>query len=225
MLRDRDEAGRWLAERLGAYRRAPQTLVLALPRGGVVVAAAIGAALHLPLDVFLVRKLGAPGNPEYALGAVTETGTVHLNPEAREVLARCAAPDWYLDRTIQAEQEEIGRRQVLYRGGKPLPDLSGRTILLVDDGIATGATFLASVKALRSLGVSRLVAAIPVGPPEPLCQVATLVDELVWLLAPEPFFAVGHHYENFAQVDDGQVLACLKAAAGASSGDPGLPSA
>ncbi|TAJ10152.1 MAG: phosphoribosyltransferase [Nitrospirae bacterium] len=217
MLRDRDEAGRLLAERLGVYRRDPQALVLALPRGGVVVGAAISAALQLPLDVFLVRKLGAPGNPEYALGAVTETGTVYLNPEAREVLVRSAAPGDYLDRTIQAEQEEIVRRQVLYRSGKPLPDLSGRTVLLVDDGIATGATFLASIQALRSVGVKRLVAAIPVGPPETLREVGKLVDELVRLLAPEPFFAVGTRYENFIQVEDAQVLACLQRAAGASS--------
>lgn len=217
MLRDRDEAGRWLAERLGAHRDEPRALVLALPRGGVPVGAAICAALRLPLDVFLVRKLGAPGHPEYALGAVTETGSVYLNPEAREVLARSAAPGDYLDRTIQAEQEEIVRRQALYRGGKPLPDLSGRTVLLVDDGIATGATFLASVQALRNLGVRRLVAAIPVGPAETLRTVGRLVDELAYLLAPEPFYAVGHHYENFAQVEDGQVLACVRQAAGASS--------
>ncbi len=208
-LRDRDEAGRLLADRLGAYRRDPQALVLALPRGGVAVGAAISAALQLPLEVFLVRKLGAPGNPEYALGAVTETGTVYLNPEAREVLARHASPDEYLDRTIQAEQAEIRRRQVLYRGGRPLPSLSGRTILLVDDGIATGATFLASVQALRSLEVPRLVAAISVGPPETLRAVGRLVDELVWLLAPEPFFAVGNHYTNFTQVEDDEVMAYL----------------
>lgn len=209
MLRDRDEAGRLLAERLGAYRRDPQALILALPRGGVVVGAAISAVLQVPLDVFLVRKLGAPGNPEYALGAVTETGTVYLNPEAKEVLARHDVPDGYLDRTIRAEQEEMVRRQALYRGGKPLPDLSGCTVLLVDDGIATGATFLASVQALRSLSVKRLAAAIPVGPPETLCEVGRLVDELVWLLAPEPFFAVGNHYTNFTQVEDDEVLAYL----------------
>lgn len=209
MLRDRDEAGRLLAERLGAYRRDPQALVLALPRGGVVVGAAIGASLQLPLDVFLVRKLGAPGNPEYALGALTETGTIYLNPEVREVLARHVAPEEYLDRTIHAEREAMARRQTLYRGGKPLPALSGRTILLVDDGIATGATFLASIRALRSLGVARLVAAIPVGPPETLRDVGKLVDELVWLLAPEPFFAVGNHYENFTQVEDDEVMAYL----------------
>jgi putative phosphoribosyl transferase len=217
MLRDRDEAGRLLADRLGSYRRDPQALILALPRGGVVVGAAISAALHVPLDVFLVRKLGAPGNPEYALGAVTETGTVYLNPQAGEVLNCPTTSSRYLEQVILAEQAEIGRRQVLYRGGKPLPSLSGRTILLVDDGIATGATFLASVQALRSLSVQRLVAAIPVGPPETLREVGRLVDELVWLLAPEPFFAVGSHYENFAQVEDERVLACLQRAAGASS--------
>lgn len=209
LLNDREEAGQLLAERLTAYRDDPQALVLALPRGGVAVGFAISKALHLPLDVFLVRKLGAPGNPEYALGAVAETGTVHLNPRAGETLARFGAPAGYLEATIQAERQEMARRQAVYRGGKPLPDLTGRTVLLVDDGIATGATFLAAVEALRALRVGRLVAALPVGPPDTFRVVGRQVDELVWLQAPELFFAVGNHYRNFAQVEDDEVMACL----------------
>lgn len=212
MLRDREEAGHLLAGRLMAYRDEPQAIVLALPRGGVAVGFAISAALHLPLDVFLVRKLGAPGNPEYALGAVTETGKVRLNPQAQDVLARCGAPTGYLEETIKAECEEMTRRQALYRDGRPLPDLAGRRVILADDGIATGATFLASAEALRELGISRLIAALPVGPPDTLRQVGRLVDALVWLEAPESFVAVGLHYQDFAQVEDGAVLAYLKRA-------------
>jgi len=209
MLQDREEAGRLLAERLTAYRDDPQAAVLALPRGGVAVGFAISRALHLPLDVFLVRKLGAPGNPEYAVGAVSETGTVRLNPQAGAVLARFGTPVGYLEETIRAEREEMTRRQAVYRGGKALPDLAGWTVILVDDGIATGATFLASVEALRKLGPGRLVAALPVGPPETLREVGRQVDELVWLKAPESFYAVGQHYESFAQVEDAEVLAYL----------------
>lgn len=213
MLRDREEAGQLLAERLNAYLDDPQALILALPRGGVVVGFAMSTVLRLPLDVFLVRKLGAPGNPEYALGAVTETGTVRLNRHPDELAARLSLPDGYLDRVIQMEKEEIRRRQALYRGGRALPDLTGRTVLLVDDGLATGATFLASVEALKPLQVGRLVAAIPVGPPETLREVERQVNDIVWLLAPEPFSAVGNHYENFIQVEDEEVIACLRQAA------------
>lgn len=209
MLRDREDAGRLLAQRLTTYRDDPQAVVLALPRGGVAVGFAISRALHLPLDVLLVRKLGAPGNPEYALGAMSETGTVHLNPQAGAILARFGTPDGYLQETIEAERREMTRRQAVYRGGKALPALSGRTVLLADDGIATGATFLASVEALRALDVGRLVAALPVGPPETLREVGRQVDELVWLEAPESFYAVGQHYESFAQVEDAEVLAYL----------------
>src|SRR6185436_1483028 len=131
MLRDREAAGRQLAERLVAYRNDPQALILALPRGGVVLGFAMSRTLRLPLDLFLVRKLGAPGNPEYALGAVTETGTVRLNRHPDELSARLSLHEGYLDEVIRAEREEIARRQVLYRGGRALPDLAGRTVLLV----------------------------------------------------------------------------------------------
>jgi putative phosphoribosyl transferase len=213
VLKNREEAGRLLAGRLAAYRDDPKGIILALPRGGVAVGYALSLALHLPLEVFLVRKLGAPYQPEYALGAVTETGSVYLNPEARRVLAVEGVPAGYLEKAAAVERQEIARRVALYRGGRPLPDLAERTVLLVDDGIATGATFLASVEALKECGVRHLVAAVPVGPPDTLRRVKEKVENLVTLLTPEPFYAVGGHYADFAQVEDGLVIRYLQEAA------------
>lgn len=213
VFRDRAEAGRLLAERLRpGYGHDTSMVVLALPRGGVPVGYEISRALHLPLDVLITRKLGAPGNPEYAIGAVSESGHVHLNPEAWNVLAALQAPSSFLDASVRAQTAEIARRQKLYRQGRPLPDLRGRTVLLVDDGVATGATFLASVEALRALPLGRLVAALPVAPPATLQVIAGRVDDLIVLLTPEPFYAVGNHYLDFTQISDEQVTQCLAAA-------------
>lgn len=211
-LANREEAGRLLAEQLRAYRDEPDGIILALPRGGIVVGHVMSLALHLPLEAFLVRKLGAPGNPEYALGAIAEIGPPFLNHAA---LAALGLSPGDLDETIRAERAEIVRRQALYRGGRPLPPLAGRTVMLVDDGLATGATFLASVRALRGLGLKRLIAAIPVGPKDTIRDVEGQVDELVVLLTPEPFYAVGNHYEDFTQVEDDEVLSALADAAAA----------
>jgi len=218
VFQNREEAGLLLAKRLGAYRNDPNALILALPRGGVAVGYSLSVALRLPLDVFITRKLGAPDNPEYAIGAVTETGAVFPNPEARGVLDAVSFSSADLKKMIRAQQEQIARRQVLYRRGRPLPALTERTVLLVDDGIATGATFLASVESLRGLGVKRLVAAIPVGPRDTLSRVREEVDELVVLITPHPFFAVGNHYIDFAQVEDAEVIRYLDGAASALRG-------
>jgi putative phosphoribosyl transferase len=215
MFQDREEAGRLLAKRLSAYRNDPTGLILALPRGGVAVGYTLSLALGLPLDVFITRKLGAPDNPEFALGAVAETGSIHLN---RDAIEGYMIPGEYVEQARRVLQEEIVRRQVLYRGGRPLPDLTARTVLLVDDGIATGATFLASAEALRQLHVKRLVAGIPVGPPDTLRLVGKTVDEVVILETPDPFFAVGNHYADFRQVDDATVVRYLKEAAAALRG-------
>jgi predicted phosphoribosyltransferase len=212
-LANRTEAGRLLADRLSSYRDEPDGIILALPRGGVVVGHAMSLALHLPLEVFLVRKLGAPGNPEYALGAIAEIGPPFLNRAAMAAFGLTTPAD--LEETIRAEWAEIVRRQALYRGGRPLPPLAGRTVILVDDGLATGATFLASVEALKGLGLKRLIAAIPVGPKDTIREVEATVDELVVLLTPEPFYAVGNHYEDFTQVEDDEVLRYLAGAAAA----------
>ncbi len=212
LLRDREEAGRLLAERLGAYRERAGALILALPRGGVAVGYAMSLALRLPLDVLIVRKLGAPGNPEYAIGAVAENGSVYLNPEAPVVLREFGVGREYIDRAERQQQGEIARRRTLYRHGRPLPDVHGREVLLVDDGIATGATFKAALEALRHQGARRVVAAIPVGPAETIRALRGQVDELTVLFTPEPFFAVGNHYEEFSQVGDEAVLAYLAGA-------------
>jgi putative phosphoribosyl transferase len=211
MFQDRQTAGYQLVARLSAYRDDCTALILALPRGGVAVGYTMSLVLRLPLNVFITRKLRAPENPEFALGALSETGNVVLNPEAMDHYAsRDLKP--YMEEEIAIQQREISRRQALYRNGRPLPDLTGRTVLLVDDGIATGATFLASVEALQKLGLKRLVAAIPVGPAETIYEVRRQVDELVVLSQPEPFIAVGNHYMDFNQVEDDEVVEYLKAA-------------
>ncbi|HEU4685263.1 MAG TPA: phosphoribosyltransferase family protein, partial [Nitrospira sp.] len=163
VFQNRDEAGRLLAARLQQYRDDPDALVLALPRGGVAVAYPISVELHLPLDVFLTRKIGAPENPEYALGAVSETGNIYLNPEAVSEF-RLSYGD--LVQLVEIQREEIRRRQRMYRGSRQPPPLKDRVVILVDDGIATGATFFASVEAIRQEAPRKLVAGIPVGPIE-----------------------------------------------------------
>lgn len=212
-LKNRHEAGRLLAERLEAYRDDPKGIILALPRGGVPVGFTLSQALHLPLEVFITRKLGAPGNPEFALGALSETGTVFFNEDAVRAFSLTRKD---LEPSIRVQREEIARRQDLYRDGRPLPALQDRTVLLVDDGVATGATFLASVQALKDHGVHRLVAALPVGPPETCARIGQLVDELVVLMTPEPFFAVGNFYADFRQVEDEEVVRYLEEAAAES---------
>lgn len=215
IFRDRTEAGLELAARLNAYRNDPTGLILALPRGGVPVGYEISLALNLPLDVFITRKLGAPDNPEYAIGAVAETGSIHLNQQACSMMGGFSTASRYFDEMVHAQREEIKRRQQLYRNGRPLPDLKDRTVLLVDDGVATGCTFLASVEALRNLQVRQLIAALPVGPGETLSEIGRHVDKLIVLATPEPFYAVGNHYVDFTQVGDDEVVQYLQQAAAA----------
>lgn len=209
MFRDRGHAGFSLAKQLNAYRADPNTVILALPRGGVAVGYEISRTLHLPLDVFITRKLSTPENPEYAIGAVSETGAIYLNSEAVDAF-QLSHDD--LEGLIQAQRREIARRQTLYRQGRPVPALTDRRVILVDDGIATGSTFFATIEAVTELSPRRLIAAIPVGPRETLTRVKSLVDELVVLEVPDPFIAVGAAYQDFTQVEDAQVVALLKAA-------------
>lgn len=209
MFRNREEAGRILAEELTQYRNDATALILALPRGGVAVGYQLSLALHAPLDVFMTRKIGAPGNPEYAIGAVTETGSHHLNQEA---INSFGLSRHELERLIQLQEKEIARRKDLYRQGRPLPQLTGRTVLLVDDGIATGSTFLASALAIRSLKPHRLVGAIPVGPPSTIREVRSHMDELVVLMTPDPFHAVGAFFSDFTQIQDRDVIQYLNLA-------------
>ena len=209
MFKNREEAGQRLAAKLSAYRDDASTLILALPRGGVAVGYRVSVELHAPLDVLITRKIGAPGNPEYALGALSETGALFWNQHAVASFS-LTQPD--LDRAAQAVKEEITRRMELYRQGHPLRSVTDRTVILVDDGLATGATFLASIAAIRQLKPRRVIGAIPVGPPDTIRKVAHEVDKLVVLLTPEPFYAVGNFYEDFTQVEDRDVLRYLQLA-------------
>ena len=207
-FKNREEAGRRLAERLTPYREDEAALILALPRGGVAVGYQLSLELHLPLDVFIARKLGAPDNPEYALGAVGETGTIYLNPDAMAAYGLSLSD---LEEVVQAQQREIARRQELYRQGRRLPMLTDRIVILVDDGIATGSTFFASVKSIRRFKPRRLIGAIPVGP-KTIQEARLQVDELVVLVTPDLFWAVGNHYVDFAQVSDHDVVGYLNLA-------------
>jgi putative phosphoribosyl transferase len=209
MFRNREEAGRILADKLTRYRNDPTVLILALPRGGVAVGYQLSLALHVPLDVFITRKIGAPANPEYTIGAVAETGSRYLNQEA---VSSFGLSRHELDRLIHVQEKEIARRKDLYRQGRPLPQLTGRTVFLVDDGIATGSTFLASALAIRNLQPRRLVGVIPVGPPSTIREVRSHVDELVILMTPDPFYAVGNFFTDFAQVEDRDVIQYLNLA-------------
>lgn len=208
-FKNREEAGRRLVERLIQYRDDSTALIVALPRGGVAVGYQLSLGLHLPLDVFITRKLGAPDNPEYALGAVGETGTVYLNPEAMRAYGLSRSD---VEEVVQVQQREIARRQDLYRQGRQLPRLTDHTVILVDDGIATGSTFFAAVQSIRPLEPRRLIGAIPVGPVETIREACMQVDELIVLATPDPFWAVGNHYIDFGQVSDHDVVVYLNLA-------------
>lgn len=225
LFEDRRDAGGRLAEALMRFRDAPRTLIVALPRGGVAVAYEVSVALHVPLDILITRKLGTPGNPELAMGALAETGYRHLNDD---VLDSCGVSPEELEAEVQRQQREIQRRIEKYRQGRPLASVEGQTVILVDDGIATGATFYASLAALRHRQVGRLVAAVPVAPERTREALADKVDEVVILHTPESFFGIGQFYADFTQVTDDEVLWYLEEAKqaamkGASSPKPGRP--
>ena len=213
MFKNREEAGELLAQELIQFRKDPSAILLALPRGGVAVAYQLGLALHLALDVLITRKIGAPGNPEYALGAVSETGAVYWN---REALLGLSLTERQLSAAVQAQQKEVTRRVALYRQGRPFPDLNDRTVILVDDGLATGATFFASVATARQGNPRRVIGAIPVGPRSTVEEARKLVDQLIVLRIPDPFYAVGNFYRDFGQVEDREVLQYLNLAEEAS---------
>lgn len=205
-FRDRRDAGQRLAEALqGLRNRRP--VVLAIPRGGIVVGYEVARALDAPLDVVVPRKLRAPYNPELAIGAVAHDGSVYLDTPVAGTLK---VPDEYLKEEIAYQLEEIRRRMRLYRGDRPPPDLSGRVAIVVDDGIATGSTMIAALRATRAAGPATLVAAVPVAPPEGVESLRREADDVVCLATPMMFYAVGQFYDDFAQTSDEEVIALLR---------------
>jgi predicted phosphoribosyltransferase len=210
LFRDRADAGRQLAEELTAYADRPDVLVLALPRGGVPVAYEVARALHAPLDVFLVRKLGVPGHAELAMGALATGGVRVLNEDVVEGLR---IPEEVIDEVAAEEQRELQRREAAYRGDRPPLDVRGRTVILVDDGLATGASMRAAVAALRQQRPAQIVIAVPVAAAETCAELRTEVDDLVCAHTPRPFYAVGLWYEDFSQTTDAEVHDLLERAA------------
>jgi len=211
-FKDRAEAGRLLAQKLRGYAHQPDVLVLALPRGGVPVACEVARALGLPIDVFIVRKLGTPGQRELAMGAIATGGVRVLNDD---VIRLMRIPEQAIDIVSAEEQREMERRELAYRGSRPAPRLKGRTLILVDDGLATGSTMHAAVASLRQLQPARIVVAIPVAPRSTLREFAGEADEVVCVLAPdEPFEGVGRWYLDFSQTTDKEVRELLDRARG-----------
>jgi predicted phosphoribosyltransferase len=213
-FRDRREAGRVLAERLRQYAGRPDVLVLALPRGGVPVGYEVAQALGAPLDVFLVRKLGVPGHEELAMGAIASGNVRVLNSD---VIAMLHIPPHVIDDIAAREEVELRRREREYRDERPPLDARGRVVILVDDGLATGATMRAAAASLRRHGVARLVVAVPVAAQETCEALRPEVDEMICAATPQPFYAVGAWYEDFSQTDDAEVRALLHRAASAPS--------
>ena len=205
-LRDRGEAGQRLAEQLAAYTGRQDLIVLGLPRGGVPVAYEIAQALHAPLDVCVVRKLGVPGQPELAMGAIALGGVRVLN---EEVVASLAIPESLIATVVAKEMQEAERRERLYRSDRPPLDLAGKTVILVDDGVVTGATMRAAIVALRTQKPAKVIVAVGVAPPETCATLAQEADEVVCLLQPEGFWSVGLWFADFAPTSDEEVRILL----------------
>ena len=205
-FKNRTEAGALLAQRLNAYARRRDVVVLALPRGGVPVGFAVAQALEVPLDILLVRKLGMPGHEEYAIGAIASGGMRVLQPE---IVDRLKIPLSVIDELVRREQQEIERREKLYRPERPALPLRERIVIVVDDGLATGSTMLAAIHALRQSQPARVICAVPVGAADTCANLALEVDDLICLRTPEPFHAVGLWYEDFDQTGDDEVRKLL----------------
>lgn len=208
-FQDRYDAGRQLGELLAnsGYANRPEVLVLALPRGGVPVGYEVARTLHAPLDIFLVRKLGLPGHEELAIGALGSGGVRLLN---EDIVHMYRVPPQEIERVATAELQELQRRTEAYRGARPFPDVTGRTVILVDDGLATGASMRVAVQALRREQPGRIVVAVPVGAAETCKALREEADDVVCAITPEPFYAVGLWYQDFEQTSDGEVSALLQ---------------
>jgi putative phosphoribosyl transferase len=206
---NRTDAGRRLGAALSTYGHRVDVLVLALPRGGVPVAFEVAQALDVPLDVFIVRKLGVPGQEELAMGAIA-SGGVRLIDNA--VVSQLRISEQEIEVVAKAEQSELERRERQYRGARPLPDVAGRTVIVVDDGLATGASMRVAVAALRQEHPARIVVAVPIAPPDTCDSLRREADEVVCAVTPEPFYAVGLWYEDFTQTTDDEVHDLLERA-------------
>ena len=201
-FQDRSQAGQVLARALERYKGQPDMLVLALPRGGVPVAYEVATYLNLPLDVFMVRKLGVPGNEEFAMGAIASGGIRALNTS---VIRQLNIPQSTIDAVIAREHEELQRREHLYRGDKPLLNAENRTVIVIDDGLATGSTMKAAIAALRLQNPAKIIVAVPTAPAETCDELQYQADEVICPVTPAPFYAVGQCYENFEQTTDAEV--------------------
>ena len=209
-FRDRTEAGRLLAQKLREYANRDDVVVLALPRGGVPVAYEVANTLNVPLDIFLVRKLGLPGNEELAMGAIASGGVRVLN---EEVVRALNIPDEIVDEVAEKEERELERREREYRGGRAPVDVRGRTVILIDDGLATGSSMRAAALALRNNQPAQIVVAVPVGAPSTCAEFESEVDKVVCAVTPEPFWGVGQWYRDFSQTSDEEVRDLLRRAA------------
>lgn len=207
MFYDRTEAGEKLATRLTEYRDHKNTIVLALPRGGVMTAFEVAQALHLPLDIVVARKIGAPQNPEFAIGAITENGEGLFDSQ---VIEQYDIPQAYIVQEIEKEMKEAQRRLKLYRQGRPALEVQGKTILLVDDGIATGSTMRAAIASLRAQDAKKIVVAAPVISPDVLKKITQEADDVVYFAAPPGFMSVGQFYQHFPQTSDEEVITIMK---------------
>jgi len=208
-FRNRVEAGRLLAKRLMAYQNHPNALVLALPRGGVPVGFEVAKALQLPLDVFLVRKLGVPGHEELAMGAIASNSEPIFQPN---ILRQLDLPISTIEQVVSRQQLELQRRENLFRADRPPLDLAGKDLIVVDDGLATGSTMLAALQAIRQQIPARIITAIPVASKDALKLISYLSDEVICLLSPEMFYSVGIWYEDFQQTEDREVIDLLQKA-------------
>jgi len=203
---DRIHAGQLLAKKLKAYANKPDTLLLGLPRGGVPVAFEVAKILHLPLDCIIVRKLGLPGHEELAMGAISIEGITVFNDE---IVKTYGISPRFIKSLIKQKKEEIALRNQLYRNNNPLPDITGKVIILIDDGLATGATMRAGISVVRTLKPKTLIVAIPVSPSDTCAELTKEVDKMICLKTPEPFYGVGLWYDNFAQTSDKEVQKLL----------------
>jgi putative phosphoribosyl transferase len=209
IYRNRIEAGKYLATQLAHYADRDDLLVLALPRGGVPVAFEVAKALRAPLDIFLVRKLGVPGREELAMGAIATGGVRVLNDDVVEYLR---IPSGVIDSVAASELRELERRELAYRGNRPEPEVRGKTVILVDDGLATGSTMRAAVAALRQQSPARIVVAVPVSAPQTCDEYRMGADEIICAITPEPFLGVGQWYRDFSQTTDEEVSDLLEKA-------------